>query len=107
MRPHRLSWPARSALPPWLFSSGAGVQISGDSGSGKSNALEVILDRLAPIPTAGPLFIHPHGSSAIKVRRMIPAAGPSVARRLVYIPPAAVEDTARSLPTINPLAVPG
>src|SRR5438874_11659399 len=99
----RLRFPSRSSLPPWLFSDGAGVQISGDSGSGKSNALEVILDRLARVPTAGLLFIDPHGSSARKLRRMMLSAGRSVAHRLVYIHPAAIEDATRKLPTLNPL----
>lgn len=107
MRLRGIGWTNRSALPPWLFSEGAGVQISGDSGSGKSNALEVILERIARIPTAGMLFIDPHGSSARKLRRMILSAGPSVARRLVYIHPASVEDATQKLPTINPLFVPG
>jgi hypothetical protein len=107
MRPRTPPWPNKARLPPWLFSGGAGVQISGDSGSGKSNALEVILDRLARIPTAGLLFVDPHGSSARKLRRMMLAAGPSVARRLVYVHPAGVGDPAGKLPTINPLFVPG
>ena len=97
---------SKRGLPPWLFSDGAGVQISGDSGSGKSNALEVILERIARTQ-AGLLFIDPHGTSAKKLRRMILNAGPSVAKRLVYIHPASVEDTTQKLATINPLFVPG
>jgi hypothetical protein len=83
------------------------VQISGDSGSGKSNALEVVLHRLARIRDAGLLFIDPHGDSAKKLLRMALAAGPSVARRVVYIHPAGIERLTQKLPTINPLHVPG
>lgn len=94
-------------LPPWLFSDGAGIQLSGDSGSGKSNALEVILERLLRHPGASLLFIDPHGPSARKLRRMILAMGRSAARRLVYIRPGAIGETTQKLPTINPLLVPG
>lgn len=107
MFPKRLRWPSGRKLSPWLFSAGAGVQISGDSGSGKSNALEIILHRLAMIRDAGVLFIDPHGESAKKLRRMILAAGPTLARRVVYIHPAGIEQLTQKLPTINPLHVPG
>ncbi|HEX3151196.1 MAG TPA: hypothetical protein VHR66_24170 [Gemmataceae bacterium] len=94
-------------LPPWLFSEGAGIQISGDSGSSKSNALEVILERLIRHPGASLLFIDPHGTSARKLRRMILAMGRSVAKRLLYLQPSLIGDGNGKLPTINPLFVPG
>jgi hypothetical protein len=94
-------------LPPWLFSDGAGIQLSGDSGSGKSNALEVILARLLRDPAASLLFIDPHGPSARKLRRMILAMGQSYARRLLYLRPSAIGESTKKLPTINPLFVPG
>ncbi len=103
----RMRFPGGRSIPPWLFSAGAGVQISGDSGSGKSNALEVILQRLARIRDAGVLFVDPHGESAKKLLRMTLAAGPPVARRVVYVHPAGIEQLTQKLPTINPLYVPG
>ena len=79
MKSQRLKWTRSRGIPPWLFSAGAGVQISGDSGSGKSNALEVILHRLSQVRDAGLLFIDPHGESAKKLYRMILASGASTA----------------------------
>src|SRR5438105_1426011 len=107
MPSHRLHLSRGPRLPPWLFSDGAGIQLSGDSGSGKSNALEVILERLLRHPGASLLFIDPHGTSARKLRRMILAMGRSVATRLLYLRPAAIGETTEKLPTINPLFVPG
>ena len=103
----RVRFSKRNALTPWLFSAGAGVQISGDSGSGKSNALEVILAQLARRRGTGLLFIDPHGTSAKKLLRMVLGMGPSLARRVLYIHPAGIEEVTTKLPTINSLHVPG
>jgi hypothetical protein len=106
MSMRQLRFSRRSALPSWLFNESAGVQLSGDSGSGKSNALEGILEGLLRHRDVGFTFIDPHGSSARKLRRMAVAIGPSVARRVVYLHPCAVEEGGK-LFSINPLFVPG
>ncbi len=106
MRSHRLRWPRGTALPHWMFGESAGIQISGDSGSGKSNALEIITERLFANRDAGLLFVDPHGVSARKLHHIALAAGSSVARRVVYLQPSEVVDGGKIF-SINPLDVPG
>ena len=80
--------------------SAAGVQISGDSGAGKSVAMEGIARALARhVPF---MLIDPHGTTAEAVYHHCLDLGPSVARRTLYIKPA---DT-RTVVSINPLAMP-
>ena len=80
--------------------SAAGVQVSGDSGAGKSVAMEGIARALARhVPF---MLIDPHGTTAEAVYHHCLDLGPSVARRTLYIKPA---DT-QTVVSINPLAMP-
>src|SRR5688572_29344493 len=81
--------------------SAAGIEISGDSGSGKSNALELMMQTLAR-SGQGFTFIDPHGQSAERVLHYCLSLGRSLRRRVVYVHCA---DT-RHIAAINPLAVP-
>jgi hypothetical protein len=88
--------------PERLFaSSAAGIQISGDSGSGKSNLLEVLMQTLAR-SGQGFAFVDPHGPSAVQTWRYCLSLPPSIRQRVVYVHCA---DT-RLIASINPVAVP-
>lgn len=80
---------------------GAGVQISGVSGSGKSNVAEWMairmLQRGLPI-----MYVDPHGTSAQKIRRMCLSLPRRIQQTILYIRFADPEHTVG----INPLHVP-
>lgn len=100
MRARRLNFSDHQQLFTCLFhESAAGVQLSGDSGSGKSNAMEFLAQTVA---AAHPLlYIDPHGLSARRFYRYC-LSRPSLAARTFYIQPS---DT-RHVVSINPLAMP-
>jgi len=80
---------------------GAGVQISGTSGSGKSNLAEWLAERMLwrGIPY---LYLDPHGTSARMLLRMTVSLPPRLRRKVRYI---RFADSYRTV-GINPLAVP-
>jgi hypothetical protein len=80
---------------------GAGLQISGTSGSGKSNIAEWLAVRMH---ARGLPFVYfdPHGNSARKILRMCLDLPPSQRRRVLYVCFTDPEHIA----CINPLAVP-
>ena len=89
-------------LTGWLFTeSAAGIQVSGDSGSGKSNFMEVLAERFAEqgLPF---FFIDPHGTSAKRVERFAWSLPERLRRKFLVIRPSDL----RQLVTINPLHVP-
>jgi hypothetical protein len=89
-------------LTDWLFTeSAAGIQVSGDSGSGKSNVLEVLAQHFAEqgLPF---LFLDPHGSSAKRIERFASSLPQRLRRKFLVIRPTDL----RQLVTINPLSVP-
>lgn len=104
-----------NSIPDWLFGDSAGISISGDAGSGKSNALECLLQSIiratgrltsGSLSGSGPpglLFLDPHGQSARRLRRFCLSLGPSVARRMLYIQPS----NTKKIVSINALHVPG
>lgn len=79
----------------------AGIQISGDSGSGKSNLMELMMQRLA---SAGMGFclIDPEGDLAANVADYCACLPERLRRRVIEIHPAGEELVAG----VNPLAVP-
>ena len=91
----------REQLGDWLFANSPGLQISGDSGCGKSNAMEVLAGGL--LRQGQPLFfIDPHGQTAKRLERLATSLPERLRRKVLVIRPA---DT-RQLVSINPLAVP-
>ena len=69
----------------WIFSeSAAGIQISGDSGSGKSNVLEVLAQNFS-LQGQPFLFIDPHGSSAKRIERFVCSLPPRLQRRFLVM----------------------
>lgn len=85
----------------WLYGEHAGMQVSGDSGSGKSNLLEVLMQRM--IDQDQPfIFLDPHGQSARRIEQHV-ARLPARRRSQFYIFRPA--DPACVL-SLNPLAVP-
>lgn len=93
--------PPRNQLGDWLFANSPGLQISGDSGCGKSNAMEVLAGGL--LRQGQPLFfIDPHGQTAKRLERLATSLPERLRRKVIVIRPA---DT-RQLVSINPLAVP-
>lgn len=80
--------------------SAAGIQISGDSGSGKSNAGEVLVRSV--IRQGYCVFgFDPHGSLAESLRDFVLAEPNSIRRRLTWIEPG----NTKQVTSINPLAV--
>ncbi len=80
---------------------GAGLQISGTSGSGKSNIAEWLAVRMHArgLPF---LYFDPHGNSARKILRMCLDLPPSQRRRVLYV----CFTDPEHVTCINPLAVP-
>ena len=83
-----------------LMQQSAGILFSGDSGSGKSVALEGLLHRLIHARW-GCTFIDPHGDTAESLERYVASMPPSVQRRVIVIRYA---DTQR-ITGLNPLFV--
>jgi hypothetical protein len=81
---------------------GAGIQITGTSGSGKSNIAEWLADRMVRrgIPY---FFVDPHGDSARKLLQMSLALPPRLRRKIFYVRSSDPEHTVG----INPLSVTG
>lgn len=86
----------------FLFrNSAGGIQISGDSGAGKSNAMVVLMQHC--VRQRQPfLFIDPHGRDATALRNWMLTRGKSTTDKLVYIQPS---NPNSPLPCLNPLAV--
>ena len=80
--------------------SAAGIQVSGDSGSGKSIAMAGIVQSL--VGSIGGLIIDPHGDLSRLIFSLCMKLGAKVADRVVYV---RHSDTS-NVPTINPLAMP-
>ena len=73
-------------LPPWLFAESAGgIQISGDSGSGKSNLLAVLMQALA-MRGQGFCLLDPHGDLARLLKRFCLSLGDRLRRKVHRIP---------------------
>lgn len=87
-------------LPPWLFDESGGIQVSGDSGSGKSTFLCAVMVLLARLGYGFTCF-DPHGDLVRKVKRLCLNMGQSVVSRLYEIAPG---DTS-VVTKFNPLAV--
>lgn len=84
-----------------LAESAAGLALSGDSGSGKSNAMLVMFEQLIRQGSGGTL-IDPHGDLASDAEQMISALPARFRQRCLVIRPC---DLSRII-AINPLAVP-
>jgi len=92
----------RGKLADWLFhESAAGIQISGDSGSGKSNLTELFAQSFAQHDQPF-LHIDPHGTSAKRVERFVWSLPPRLRRNFLVIRPSDL----RHLISLNPLFVP-
>lgn len=89
-------------LPPYLWGDNAGIAISGDTGSGKSNLMEVLI-QLVIDSGYGVTVFDPHGDLARAALEHCLDAGESVRRRVNYICPS---DPRYAVP-LNPLAVDG
>ena len=83
-----------------LMQQSAGILFSGDSGSGKSVALEGLLHQLIHARW-GCTFIDPHGDTAESLERYVASMPPSVQRRVIVVRYA---DTQRVMGS-NPLFV--
>jgi len=81
--------------------SAAGIQISGDSGTGKSTVMELMMRRLANLGH-GYLLLDPHGDLCRAMERYLSDQRESVRRRVYVIRPA---DT-KTVVGMNPLFVP-
>lgn len=86
----------------FLFENSAGgIQVSGDSGAGKSNAMVVLMQHC--VRQRQPfLFIDPHGRDAATLKNWMLTRGKSTAEKMVYIQPS---NPKSPLPCLNPLAV--
>lgn len=96
-----LSLYKRGKLADWLFDkSAAGIQLSGDSGSGKSNVAELFAGMFAE--SGQPfLYIDPHGTSAKRIEQVAWGLPPHRRRKFIVIRPTDL----RHLISLNPLAV--
>jgi hypothetical protein len=101
--------PAFQNLAVLLDESAGGIQITGDSGSGKSCVMELMMQLLtrrpawAGLPDLGWALIDPHGDLSLAAEAHLAGLPASTQRRVVIVHPA---DTTRKLPGFNPLAVP-
>lgn len=85
-----------------LGDSAAGIQISGDSGTGKSKLMELMIQTLAA-KGKGLLLIDPHGDLAAAVETNCASLPDRIRRKVVVLHPAATD---KPQGAINPLAVP-
>lgn len=91
----------RQLLDTLFLESAAGIQISADSGAGKSNVAEVLLRQM--IRQGLPLFVlDPHGSLVESLRNYILDCPPRIRHRLVWVEPG----NTKRVTIMNPLAVP-
>ncbi|MBC8867854.1 MAG: hypothetical protein H8E44_00460 [Planctomycetes bacterium] len=94
---------SRQQLPAWMFeAAGGGIQLSGDTGSGKSTLMEQIARSVASSGEAGLLLIDPPGDLAKKVYRACLKMGKSVLDRTYYVAPG---NTKLPIIPLSPLAV--
>src|SRR5437660_628194 len=86
-----------------LFDSGAGgIQISGDSGTGKSSVMALLMQALARKPDGpGFVLIYPHGDLARDMQAFCADLPARHHRRVVIVHPA----DGRIVAGVNPLAV--
>ena len=90
-----------SAVGTIFGDSAAGLQVSGDSGSGKSNFTDVLLRKI--IAEGFPVFVlDPHGSLVESLRDYVLSLPERFRRRLYWIEPG----NTNIVTSINPLAVP-
>ena len=95
---------ATNAITEWLFHESGGIQISGDPGSGKTNAMKVMQQTIIRrCPGQGMLCITPEAKDAREIYHFCLDQGPSVAERNFYFHPC---DTRTTL-SFNPLSIPG
>ncbi|MCA9062835.1 MAG: type IV secretion system DNA-binding domain-containing protein [Planctomycetaceae bacterium] len=86
----------------YLFDKSAGgIQISGDSGAGKSNGMCVLMQHCIRLGQPF-VFIDPHGRDAASIRNWILLRGTRAAQRMIYIEPS---NPLAPLPCINPLSI--
>lgn len=83
--------------------SAGGIQISGDSGSGKSNSMLILMQYCVRMMLPF-MFIDPHGRDAKKLKRWFQSRGRRYSEKLIYIQPS---NPLAPLPTINPLGTSG
>jgi hypothetical protein len=93
-----------------LFNESAGgVQVTGDSGTGKSTVMALMMQHLARAPgtranpAPGFLLLDPHGDLCRDAQAYLSSLPERLQRRVVIVHAA---DTRRKLPGVNPLAVP-
>ncbi len=87
-------------LPPYLFDESGGIQISGDSGTGKSTLIDLLTERLAR-NGFGFTLLDPHRDLVQLVKHRCLNMGESVARRVIEIAPGDTSIITR----MNPLHV--
>lgn len=83
--------------------SAGGIQVTGDSGSGKSNCMLVLMQYCVRMMLPF-MFIDPHGRDAKRLKRWFQSRGRRYSDKLIYIEPA---NESMPLPCINPLGISG